>query len=85
MIVQYSPHFTRLYKKLTFELRRDAKVKEKVFRADPFDPRLKTHKLSGRLEGLYAFSISHSHRIIFEFVKNDLARFHEIGTHDIYE
>ena len=67
-------------------LQREAEKKETLFRQNPFDSRLKTHKLSGALEGFYAFSISNTHRIIFDFAESDshTARFYQVGTHDLY-
>src|SRR5437773_11860512 len=29
-----------------------------LFQSNPFDPRLKTHQLSGRLQGLWSFSVA---------------------------
>ncbi len=56
-----------------------------MFRKDPFNLRLKTHKLHGSQEGFMSFSVDFSYRIIFEFVNSDTVIFYEIGTHDIYE
>jgi len=61
-----------------------AEEKENIFRENPFDSRLKTHKLHGDLAGRWAFSISFSHRIIFTFADKKTVRFHDIGGHDIY-
>ena len=85
LTVEYSKHFERLYKKLSNEIKLLAEKKEQLFKSNPFDLHLKTHKLSGRLERYYSFSINHSHRVIFQFVSKSKVRFHEIGTHDIYE
>jgi len=59
--------------------------KEDIFRVDPHDQRLKTHKLNGRLEGCHSFSVNNKYRIIFTFVSSDHAFFTTVGTHDIYE
>ncbi len=86
MHILYLPAFARQYKKLPTEIQNLAEKKEILFRENPFDPRLKTHKLSGALEGFYAFSINSSYRIIFDFEdKKHTARFYRVGTHDIYE
>jgi len=84
MQILYSPKFARQYKKLPRTIQERAEKKEALFRKDPFDPRLKTHKLSGPLEGYLAFSINVSYRVIFDFADSDTARFYEVGTHDIY-
>lgn len=59
--------------------------KEKIFRKNPHDPRLKTHKLSGRLKDYWAFSVNYKYRIIFSFMEKNEARFYVIGTHEIYK
>jgi mRNA-degrading endonuclease YafQ of YafQ-DinJ toxin-antitoxin module len=59
--------------------------KEAIFREDPFDHRLRTHKLKGGLGRLYSFSINNKYRIMFELISDDHAYFHTIGNHDIYE
>lgn len=85
MEILYAPKFARQYKKLHKNTQAAAERREKIFRKDPFDALLKTHKLSGHLEGFYAFSVDFSHRIIFDFAGEDTVRFYEIGTHDIYD
>ena len=84
MKIFYRPKFKRQYKKLPENLKLLVKEKGEIFRKDPFDPRLKTHKLHGHFEGLLAFRIDYQHRIIFEFVENDHVLFHSVGNHDIY-
>lgn len=79
------PRFERQYKKLPDAIREIAKDKVNIFTKEPFDPRLKTHKLHGKLAGQWSFMITHSYRIIFEFVDTETARFYSIGNHDIYE
>jgi len=62
-----------------------AEKQESIFRKNPFDARLKTHKLKGRLRGFLSFSIGHKYRIIFEFSKDkQTVYFHSAGDHDIY-
>lgn len=85
MRIFYLPKFARQYKKLSIQVKQLAKEKEEIFRKNPFDSRLKTHKLGGALTGLWALRIDYSHRIIFEFVEADVVRFYAIGDHNIYE
>lgn len=85
MDIRYLPKFGREYKKLPSDLQDKAEQKERIFRKDPFDSRLKTHKLSGSLDGFWAFSITHRHRIIFDFADENTVRFYRIGSHDIYD
>lgn len=54
----------------------------KAFQKDPFAPQLKTHKLSGKLSDLWAFSINYKVRVIFYFINNNKVLLIDIGTHD---
>jgi len=85
MQIIYSPRFVKLYKRLNSATKLKAEKKEKIFRNNPFDNRLQTHKLSGRLDGLWSFSINYDCRIIFEFTSEKSVIFHAIGGHTIYK
>ena len=78
-------HFIKAYKSLPEEIKLHAKHKEKVFIANPFDPRLKTHKLKGRFKGYWSYSIDYQYRIMFQFIDNETVLYHDIGTHEIYK
>ncbi len=84
MKIEYSPKFIKQFKKLPQETKAFALKCEKLFRNNPFDPKLKTHKLHGTMREYWAFSISYNYRIGFTFADSNLVRFHAIGTHDIY-
>ncbi len=60
-------------------------VKQSLFVINPFHSTLKTHKLTGKLNQYYSFSVTHSYRIIFEFLNKNKAVFVNIGTHEIYK
>ncbi len=86
MEIIYSSKFAREYKKLPESIKDIAEEQEKIFRGNPFDQRLKTHKLKGKLNGFLSFSIGFKYRIIFEFAKDkNIVYFHSVGDHDIYE
>lgn len=85
MRIYYSSKFEREYEKLPKNVKGLAEEKELIFRSNPFDPRLNTHKLHGRLKEYWAFSIADKYRIVFEFAKKDIAWFHSVGDHSIYE
>ena len=85
MKILYSPRFSRLYKKVPAVVKERLEKIEKVFRDDPFNASLKTHKLHGRLKDAWAFSVNKSYRIVFEFYDKDAVRLLAIGTHDIYQ
>lgn len=84
MTIAYSSNFQKAYDRLPFDVKEKAKRAERIFRRDPFDVRLRTHKLHGKLAGLRAFWVDWRYRVIFEFDKEDTAYFHTIGGHTIY-
>lgn len=75
MKIYYSGKFEKEYKKLPKKIKLFAEKKEKLFRKDPFYSQLKTHKLTGKLKGYWAFSIDYQHRIIFEFASKNTVWF----------
>jgi len=86
MKIVYSSKFAREYKKLPNNIKNIAEEQETIFRKDPFDPKLKTHKLKGKFSGFLSFSIGYKYRIIFELAKDkNTAYFHSAGDHDIYD
>ena len=78
--IAYSSNFVKQFKKLSPLLQKQAIKTEKLFKKDPFSPRLKTHKLSGRLKDVWAFSINYKDRIIFEFLGKGRVIFYKIGS-----
>lgn len=55
-----------------------------LFTIDPFNPGLRTHKLTGQLKDLWSFSINYNVRAVFYFTKDNprKAVLIDIGTHD---
>ncbi len=83
--IVYTSIFVREYRNLPDEIKNQAEKKEKIFRQNPFQSSLKTHKLKGKLSEFWSFSIAHKYRIIFEFAGENIAYFHSVGNHDIYQ
>jgi addiction module RelE/StbE family toxin len=82
--------FRRAFKRRT---RRNPDLQEHILDVltalteDPFEPGLKTHKLRGQLEGLWACWVEYDCRIIFAFEhdpsgRDDLIVLVDIGSHD---
>ena len=82
MHIESTSHFDKQYRKLSKKLKEAAKGKEAVFRADPFHPSLKTHKLHGKEKDAWAFSITQKYRVKFLFLTNPTVLFLDVGTHD---
>ena len=53
-----------------------------MFANDPFHPSLRTHKLSGKLKGLCAFTVEYDCRVVFQFLEHGDALLIDIGKHD---
>lgn len=80
--VAYSRKFLKSLSKLSKEIQNKAIVKDNIFRTNPFDPRLKTHKLHGKQKEEWSYSIDNFYRVTFIFVKNGEILFLDIGNHD---
>lgn len=83
MRIFYHPRFKDSYRRLPEPVKTRAERREHLFRLDPFDPLLRTHKLHGKLKNQWSFSVDARHRIVFEFDGDDVT-FLDIGTHEIY-
>ena len=83
--ITWDQGFKRSYKK---KVKNNGKLRKKfwnsieLFSESPFNPRLRTHKLTGKLEGLWAFSVDYDCRIIFKFLNQDEILLVDIGGHD---
>lgn len=87
MEVSFSEQFKKAYQKRI----KNSSIVEVAFRqalelfvVNPFDTKLKTHKLSGKLNGLLSFSVTYNIRVVFYFTndKPQKAIFVNIGDHD---
>ncbi len=81
----FSPSFKRAFKKRVGG-RKDLEEKFwrriEIFTNNPFDSRLRTHKLSGKLKELWSFSLEYDLRVVFYFLPQNRVMFEDIGTHD---
>lgn len=68
--------------KLRTDIQQKAEMREEIFKANAFDPRLFTHKLHGKDEGRWAYSVDYDYRIKFTFVGDHKVLYVDIGTHD---
>jgi len=77
--------FKRKYKKiftLNIELKKSFWEAISIFSQNPFDHKLRTHKLTGKLKGLWSFSVSYDCRVIFRFINDHDVLLIDIGSHD---
>lgn len=77
--------FKRSYKK---KLGNNERLKDRFWKAmelfceNPWNPQLRTHKLTGKLDGLWAFSVSYDYRVVFRFMNKEEVLLIDIGSHD---
>ncbi len=84
MKIYYHPRFVNSYQKLSLPIKNKAETKERIFRKNPFDQRLKTHKLHGKIKNLWSFSVNAKYRVVFEFDNSDVILL-DVGDHKIYQ
>jgi addiction module RelE/StbE family toxin len=84
LTIYYAPEFKRDYKKLPAEIQLGIKNRGVLFQQNPFHPILKTHKLSGLLDGYWVFSVDHRHRVVFKFQGKHEVLLLRVGDHSIY-
>ncbi|WP_041620040.1 type II toxin-antitoxin system RelE/ParE family toxin [Stanieria cyanosphaera] len=85
MKVSFSSSFKRSFKKrIKSNSELEARFWQKLarFTVNPFDQSLKTHKLSGKLQELWSFTIDYDARVLFYFTEEGNAVFVDIGSHD---
>ena len=83
--VAFSPTFQRAFRKrIKGNTDLQARFWQKIeqFQQAPFQPTLRTHKLSGKIKNTWNFSIEYDARVIFYFTDDGKAVFIDIGTHD---
>jgi addiction module RelE/StbE family toxin len=78
--------FKRAFKRL---VKKNPQIQEKVLSVlqllteEPFHPSLKSHKLTGELDGLWSCSVNYDCRIIYELVKDETTEEEYINVIDI--
>lgn len=85
MKVNLSPRFKRSYKKLPSDIQNDFDKKITLFMANINHPRLKTHKLTGKLQSCLSFYLVRGYRVLFEMNHNQEVNLLDIGPHDKYK
>jgi mRNA-degrading endonuclease YafQ of YafQ-DinJ toxin-antitoxin module len=83
--IDYKPSFIRQLKKLDSGLRDEVLEKIKLLKDVNNHDKLKVHKLHGRLENSFGFSVNYKIRIVFDYVSKDELVLLVIGDHDVYK
>ncbi len=74
--------FDRLFLKLEKKIQRKAAMKTDIFKINPFNPVLRTEKLSPKKYGVWSFRVDLDYRIVFRFLEMEKAEFMFIGHHN---
>lgn len=82
--VVYYLRFRRKFRKSTTCSKQLILDKTYIFINNPFNPELKTHKLTGKLSDYWSFSLNYSLRILFKFIDDNTVGFVDMGGHEIY-
>lgn len=82
--VVHSPKFQRSLQKLPLGLIEKIVERILILQKDVFHPSLQTHKLHGKLSGLWSFSVDQKYRVVFERARNSLILL-DVGDHAIYQ
>ena len=85
--IGFTASFMRESKKLAkmnAELREEIAEAIDLFKHRKNHQKLKVHKLHGNLKDFHSFSVNYQYRIIFEWITNNKAVFHDVDDHDMY-
>ncbi len=85
IVVKFNSGFEKKYKKYPQKQQKEIWGKIELFKNNPLDPSLNTHKLTGKFKDYWSFSVSYSMRIMFWYLKDGSIGFVDIGGHEIYK
>jgi len=85
--IYLAPRFKKTYISLQGKIKIKAAEKEKIFKQNTFHSSLDTHRLHGKWQNYWSFSVNKSYRIMFQFLDATKTKvvFINIGTHEIYK
>lgn len=83
MEVEISSQFKKSFRRLHLRIQKKAVERMKIFKESRGrDSRLAIHKLHGKKKDEWAYSVDHSYRISFIFLKGNKVLYIDIGMHD---
>lgn len=85
MEIAFASKFLRQMADLEDKLQEEVYEKIGLFKDRRNHKALKVHKLHGRLQGRYSFSVNYRFRIVFEYEDKDTAVLLTVGDHQVYE
>ena len=82
LTVEYSSRFIRTVRKIDTDLQGEIVERVELLKDSDNHKRLKVHKLTGKLKGIWSFSVNYRIRITFSKQKKDVFVLETIGTND---
>lgn len=83
--ILFTPTFDRAVRKLDTRLLEAVSDAIEHLKDTRHHPRLKIHRLHGRLKAFHAASVDYRHRIVFRFVDTDSILLVDFGDHSVYD
>jgi len=81
----FGNQFLRSAEKLNGKIKSKLKLSLDILSKNPFDPKLETKSLSGKLAGYYSFRLGKDYRVIFKFTSDSTIFLLKVGNRkDIY-
>lgn len=81
----YTPSLIRDFEKLDKDLQLEVEECVSIFRENPRNPSLRTHKLKDPLKKYCSFSVNYRYRIVFEWDSHKSAALLAVGDHSVYD
>lgn len=80
--IEYSTSFIRTFRKIETDLQEEIIEKVDLLKDPSNHKRLKVHKLTGKLKGIWSFSVNYRIRVTFAKPKKNVIVLETVGTHD---
>lgn len=80
--VEYSSRFIRTVRKIDADLQTEIVEKIELLKDSDNHKRLKVHTLTGKLRGIWSFSVNYRIRITFSRQRKNVLVLETVGTHD---
>jgi len=80
--IEYSRRFIRTFSKIEAALQGEVVEKVELLKKSTNHRRLKVHKLTGKLKGIWSFSVNYRIRITFAKPRKNVIVLETVGTHD---
>lgn len=82
----FGKQFLKSAEKLDKKLKSKLKISLDILLQNPFDSRLHSKPLAGKLSGYYSFRLGRDHRVIFKLISKKEIQIFEVGNRkDIYK